>query len=80
MATVLENLQTALANASAELAALNATKAGGLPNAGKSGVDHMGYLDRLMARIDKLQAQIKAQQAQVIQDEGPFEIISELMT
>lgn len=77
MATVLENLQTALENVTAELAAMNATAAGGKPNAGKSGIDHQGYRRLLMDQITQLQAQITAQQSQ---DYGAFEIQSEMTT
>lgn len=69
MATAAENLITRRNAVAAELAALSATKAGGLPNANGPGVgvDHVGYKDSLYRELRELNAQISA-------IEGPFEI------
>jgi hypothetical protein len=69
MATDLENLQARKAAILAELAALDTTKAGGLPNASGPGVnvDHVGYRDSLYRELEKIDQLIAAA-------EGPFEV------
>ena len=70
MATNLENLEATLAADLAEQAALNSTKAGGLPNSQASGVNHAEYAERLQKRI------IWAIETMALL-EGPFEEVSE---
>ncbi|MBC8868019.1 MAG: hypothetical protein H8E44_01310 [Planctomycetes bacterium] len=70
-ATEVTNLQTRRAAIIAELAALDATKAGGVPNAigGVEEIDHQGYKQGLydeLARINELIAQVS----------GPWEVRS----
>ena len=69
MATLLENLITRRDAIGAELAALSASKPGGLPNASGPGanVDHQGYKASLYAELREINQQIAAA-------EGPFEI------
>ena len=44
MATRVENIETRLDAIAAELAAMDATQAGGLPNSSEAGsIDHVGY-------------------------------------
>lgn len=59
MATAIENLKTRRTAITAELAALSASAAGGLPNSKGAGssVDHVGYKDGLyreLAQIEEL--------------------------
>lgn len=54
MATDLANLITRRNNITAELAALTSSAAGGLPNAGKSGIDHVGYKDGLYRELETI--------------------------
>ena len=68
MATLLENLVTRRNAIGEELAALTATKAGGLPNA-SSNVDHVGYKDGLYRELKEINQQIAVLQ-------GPVEVES----
>ena len=72
MATDLENLIARRSAVTAELAALDASKAGGKPN-NPSGVQHEQYKAGLYAELKSLNELIAAQQSE---DDGPFEILS----
>ncbi len=75
----LSDLQTARANIAAELAAMNATKAGGKPDHSASGVGHTAYyLSRITAlkELDSLIA--AAEQDTSAGGEGPLEFIQEV--
>jgi hypothetical protein len=56
MATDFENLKARRTAIYAELAAMAVTKAGGLPNARDSGVDHVGYKDGLYRELREINA------------------------
>lgn len=58
MATYLDNLYTRRNNIAAELAAITSTSAGGKPNAGKSGIDHQGYVDSLNKQLETIRGLI----------------------
>jgi len=74
-----ESAEVRLAAVMAELAALDGTKAGGLPD-GPSGVGHQGYKAGLLNEAKTLQESI-ASLKQMISDNdsdgGLFEIVSE---
>lgn len=57
MATALENARTRYNAIWAELAALDATKAGGKPNAAGGGdtINHVGYKDGLYRELESLE-------------------------
>ena len=61
----------------AELEALDATKAGGLPNSQASGIDHGEYETRLRARIAWAQERLVELGRVQAATEGPFEIVTE---
>ena len=67
MPTRLENANTALDNAYAELAALNSTKDGGKPSytVGRQSFDHNGYMNMLLKRIEVLEKRIAILQGPV---------------
>ena len=71
MPTDLENLKTRRTAIYTELSELDATRAGGKPNAGGSGntIDHVGYKRSLYDELDRINAQIAAA-------EGPWEVTS----
>ncbi len=58
-ATLFENLTTRKNAIGVELAAMSATKAGGIPDAGKSGVGHVAYRMSLLEELKLLEAQIE---------------------
>ncbi len=66
MATNLDNLLARKAAIIAELAALDSTKAGGLPNA-PGQPDHQGYKQGLYDELAKINQLISA-------EDGPYEI------
>jgi hypothetical protein len=70
MATYLENLTTRRDAIATELAALTNSLAGGKPNAGASGVDHVGYKDGLYRELAELDKLIAAAQES---SDGPWE-------
>jgi len=71
-AALIDALETRYAAIFTELAALDATKAGGLPNAQQSGaVDHVGYKDGLYRELAAIRAELAAL-------DGSFEVISEV--
>lgn len=74
MATYLANLQTRRNAVATELAALGATKAGGLPDSAASGVAHEAYKAGLYKELAELDARILAAQQE---DDGPVEVITE---
>jgi hypothetical protein len=71
VATDLENLQTRRSAILAELAAIDTSSAGGLPNSQAGGIDHIGYKRGLYEELEKINQMIAAA-------EGPWEVISEL--
>jgi hypothetical protein len=75
MATRAENIETRLDNIAAELAAMDATEAGGLPNAmtggGIASVDHVGYRLSLIEEMRGLVAELSRL-------EGAWEVTSEM--
>lgn len=68
MATLLENLIARRNAIGEELAALTASKAGGLPN-GAGNVNHVGYKDGLYRELREINRQIS-------QLQGPVEVES----
>lgn len=76
----LDDLKTARANTAAELAALDATKAGGKPDHSASGVGHVAYYNSRLAALKTLDELIeKAEQdTEAGGTGGPVEIISEV--
>lgn len=74
MPTAIENLITRRDAVCAELAALNSTKAGGLPNADGSGLDHMGYKKSLYDELDFINKQIEAINAADVANAVPYEV------
>ncbi len=73
MATYRENLEARRNNVAAQIAALDATKAGGLPNSSASGVDHEKHKEGLYAELEKLEALIEKELAK----EEVAEVVSE---
>ncbi|MFG0240462.1 MAG: hypothetical protein ACF8CY_05370, partial [Gimesia chilikensis] len=74
----LDDLTTRRDNVAAELAAMDATKAGGKPNAGGGAggsVDHVGYRQSLLNELDRLNAMINEERTR--NGGRPFEITSE---
>lgn len=73
MASNLENLKARRAAITAELAALSATKAGGLPNSSglPVSVDHVGYKDSLYRELREINGLIA-------QMEGPWALEHEV--
>lgn len=72
MATRAENIETRLDAIAAELAAMAASKAGGLPNASVSNmIDHVGYRMSLVNEMRELRAELSAAA-------GAWEITSEM--
>lgn len=72
MATRAENIETRLDAIAAELAAMDATQAGGLPNAnGPENIDHVGYRMSLLQEMRDLRAELSAA-------DGAFEVTSEM--
>lgn len=71
----IDNLVARRSAVLAELAALDPTKAGGLPNILNGGVvvDHSKYKNDLYAELDRLNAMITA-------FEGPWEVVSKGVT
>jgi len=81
MATVLENLQTRLANIAAELAAMSSTSAGGKPDAGKSGVGHVAYRLSLLQEMKAIQEAIDKEALNSTGGDGTcFEVVTECYT
>jgi hypothetical protein len=76
MATYLENLQTRRTAVAAELAALDATKPGGLPDIrsrdGGTDIEGQKYKMNLYDELSKLDRLIK--EAAAVEDTEPFEI------
>jgi len=54
----LSNLVTRRNTIATELAALTSSLAGGKPNAGKAGIDHVGYKDGLYRELEFLNSEI----------------------
>lgn len=74
MATYLANLETRRDAVATELAALGATKAGGLPDSDASSVKHEAYKAGLYKELEMLdKAIVAAQQG----SDGPVEVITE---
>ena len=75
MATDLENLKTRRSAILTELAALSSTASGGKPNYTINGqsVDHIGYKRSLYDELKTIDELIVALQ-------GPFEVVSEVVT
>lgn len=73
--TVLENLQARKLAVSAELAGMGPTKAGGLPDASKSGVGHVAYRLSLLEELKQLNDMINQEQVNAQQDAGGYEFI-----
>jgi len=84
--TDLENAKSSaeerLAAVMAELAALDATKAGGKPNAATSGIDHLGYKRGLLDEAKTLREQIKLLRELISEetDGKTWEVVSEADT
>lgn len=72
LATLITQLKTRRDAIIAELSALDATKAGGLPNSGGIGVtvDHVGYKDGLYRELQAINKQIANFDVGVIESEG----------
>ena len=70
MATDLENLQTRKSAILAELAEIDSSAAGGLPNSQAAGVDHQGYKAGLYAELENINQLITAA-------EGPWQLDSQ---
>ena len=64
MATVLENLQTRRAAVAEEIAALDSTKAGGLPDTKDGRIRHQAYKEGLYKELERLDGLIAAEAAQ----------------
>lgn len=81
MATYLDNLIARRDAISAELAALNTSKAGGLPNTAGAGAgtDHVGYKDGLYRELRELNQQITDARASGGGDGDPWEVIGVLL-
>lgn len=74
MATRAENIETRLDAIATELAAMSATKAGGLPNASvANSIDHVGYR---MSLVNE-QRELLAVLAKL---EGAYEVTSEMVS
>jgi hypothetical protein len=73
MPSDLDNLKTRRTAIYTELAALDATKAGGKPNAsgGSAAIDHVGYKDGLYRELRELNEQINIAAAAA---DGPWEV------
>ena len=69
MATDLENLLARKKAICAELAAMNSSKAGGLPDSAQGGVRHLEYRMSLYRELTAINEGITAA-------EGPFEVMS----
>jgi len=76
MATFIDNLKTRQAAIGVELAALSATAAGGKPNAGKSGIDHIGYKKSLYDELAQITNLINKAQVDAVWDAGGYESLS----
>lgn len=76
MATLLENLQARKEAIGVELAAMGPTKAGGLPDATKSGVGHVAYRMSLLEELKQLNDTINQEQINAQQDAGGYEFLS----
>lgn len=75
----IDDLKTARENIAAELAAMDATKAGGKPDHSASGVGHTAYyLSRLSALKDLDSLIEKAEASSSGGGSGPLEIIHEI--
>jgi len=72
MATYIENLTSRKEAIGRELAAMDATKAGGKPDAGKSGIGHVAYRMSLLDELSKIEALINTAQAAAILDSGEY--------
>lgn len=73
MATRAENIEARLDAIAAELAAMDSTRAGGLPNhSGPNSVDHVNYRLSLLQEMERLQGQLQAAQ-------GAFEVESQML-
>lgn len=72
MATHLENLITRKNAIGVELAAMDPTKAGGKPDAGKSQVNHVAYRLSLLDELAKLEGLINTAQANASIDSGEY--------
>ena len=71
MATRAENIETRLDAIATELAAMDATQAGGLPNAnGPETIDHVGYRMSLLSEMAALRKELSVAEA--------FEVTSEM--
>lgn len=76
MATLRENLIARREAIGVELAALDATKAGGLPNtSGGNSTDEVGYKDGLYRELREIRDELKS-----LNGEEPWEFISEVDT
>jgi len=71
MATYLDSLKTRRDAVATELAALDATKAGGLPDSGAGDVQHQAYKAGLYAELERLNTLVHAAQAD---SDGPVEV------
>jgi hypothetical protein len=71
MATRAENIETRLDAIAAELAAMDATKAGGLPDA-PGGIGHVEYRMSLVNEMKMLNAELSRL-------DGAWEVLSELV-
>lgn len=87
MATIRENAITRVQAIFTELAALDATKAGGLPNTktqdGGTTVDHVGYRLSLWKELEHLQKVLGARSLAELEEivsgnDGPFEVTTEV--
>lgn len=88
MATIKQNLITRAKNIAAELAAMDMTKIGGLPNTkdadGGTTIDHVGYRKSLMAELNEILKSLGVQSIadleslESAEDQGDFELETQL--
>lgn len=76
-ATLIASLETRRDAIGEELAALDATKAGGKPNAAASGIDHTGYKKSLYDELAAIASMLSVYQARL---DGPWEIVTPAFT
>jgi hypothetical protein len=74
-----ESLETRYAAVAAELAALDTSKAGGLPNVSSTDtIDHVGYKMGLLKELETLREQIEEIDGLIAESDGVFEVTSEM--